>query len=98
MLDIVTEYAKRWRFCINPKKTKVLCFMETTQQAQQRKERFGESWICGGQEIAIAQSYVYLGVTMTDDLDFTTHKPGQTSVQAVPDVPHDTGTQEKRAA
>ena len=57
MLDIVTEYAKRWRFCINPKKTKVLCFMETTQQAQQRKERFGESWICGGQEIAIAQGH-----------------------------------------
>ena len=44
-------------------------------------QRYAHPWLqiaphtsqSGGQEIAIAQSYVYLGVTMTDDLDFTTH-------------------------
>ena len=37
MMDTVTQYARKWRFCINPKKTKVLCFMENKEQALKRE-------------------------------------------------------------
>ena len=61
----MSKYASKWRFRINPKKTKVVCFKETPAQAQTRLNQFGDTWSCGGQQIVIAESYVYLGVTMT---------------------------------
>ena len=44
MMDVVTEYAKKWRFEINPKtdKTSVLAFMETKQQKRERIASFGQ--------------------------------------------------------
>ena len=51
MLDVVTQYARTWRFCINPSKTKVLCFMESTEHKQQRMADFGNTWMCGGHQI-----------------------------------------------
>ena len=50
MLDVVTQYARTWRFCINPSKTKVLCFMESAEHKQQRMADFGNTWMCGGHQ------------------------------------------------
>ena len=34
---------------------------------------FGDKWFCGGHDISIAESYVYLGVTLTPNLTFNKH-------------------------
>ena len=75
MMDVVTEYAKKWRFEINPKtdKTSVLAFMETKQQKRERIASFGQTWMCGGNRIYEEPHYVYLGVHLTTDLNPHTH-------------------------
>ena len=73
MMNIITQYAKKWRFEINPTKTKILCFAESPEQESERIAEFGSKWRCGGHIIDIAPSYVYLGVPLTPDLEFNTH-------------------------
>ena len=75
MLDIITEYSRKWRFSINPQtsKTSVLSFMETKTQAAKRKAAFGDTWWCGGNRIFEEEHYKYLGVHITPDLNPTKH-------------------------
>ena len=73
MMNVITEYAHKWRFEINDAKTKVMCMCETKPQRQLRVSRWGETWQCGGRTIAVADAYVYLGVTITPNLDFSIH-------------------------
>ena len=73
MMNVITEYAHKWRFEINDAKTKVMCMCETKPQRQLRVSRWGETWQCGGRTIAVADAYVYLGVTITPNLDFFIH-------------------------
>ena len=75
MMSILTKYARKWRFEINPKRTKtaVLCFLETKTQERQRKDTWGATWRCGGHVIHERDSYVYLGVQFTTDLNFHPH-------------------------
>ena len=48
MMNIITQYAKKWRFEINPTKTKILCFAESPEQESERIAEFGSKWRCGG--------------------------------------------------
>ena len=73
MMDVIAKYARKWRFQINDGKTKVMCMFETKKQQVARESNWGSTWMCGTNVIATTQSYVYLGVTLTPDLDFTTH-------------------------
>ena len=53
MMDVVTDYAKKWRFEINPatSKTSVIPFMETEARRHRRLGEFGGTWMCGGHRI-----------------------------------------------
>jgi hypothetical protein len=50
-----------------------LCMCETKAQAKERTKNWGRTWQCGAHTIQAVQFYVYLGVTITPDLDFTKH-------------------------
>jgi len=73
MMDVITDYAKKWRFQINESKTKVMAMCERHATSQQRKHNWGDTWNCGGKIIRMTEYYVYLGVTIKSDMDFTTH-------------------------
>jgi hypothetical protein len=71
MLDVIDEYAERWRFQINDSKTKVMCLFESPNDKQARLRQWGSVWTCGANTIKTTEYYVYLGVTLTPTLDFT---------------------------
>ena len=70
MLDCVTEYSRKWRFRVNPKKGKseVMRFGKT--------ERGQTKWMLGGKEIYETAQYKYLGVEINKGIQF---KEGKTT-------------------
>jgi hypothetical protein len=75
MMDVITDYAKKWRFQINESKPKVMAMCEPHAASLQRKHNWGDTWNCGGKIIRTTEYFVYLvcGVTIKSDMDFTTH-------------------------
>jgi hypothetical protein len=73
MMDVITDYAKKWRFQINESKPKVMAMCERRAASLQREHNWGDTWNCGGKIIRMTEYYVYLGVTIKSDMDFTTH-------------------------
>jgi hypothetical protein len=68
MMDVVSEYSRKWRFSINPKKGKseVLIFG--------RKSRHQRKWMLAGKEVGETTTYKYLGVELQSGLRFRKHK------------------------
>ena len=64
MLDCVTEYSRKWRFRVNPKKGKseVMRFGKTG--------RSQTKWMLGGKEIYETAQYKYLGVEINKGIQF----------------------------
>ena len=64
MLDCVTEYSRKWRFRVNPKKGKseVMRFGKTG--------RSQTKWMLGGKEIYETAQYKYLGVEISKGIHF----------------------------
>ena len=68
MLDIVTEYSRKWRFGLNTKKGK----SEVMVFGREGKGR-AEFWLAG-QKLGRTESYKYLGVEIRERLDFKRYK------------------------
>jgi hypothetical protein len=68
MLDCVTEYSRKWRFRVNPKKGKseVMRFGKTG--------RSQTKWMLGGKEIYETAQHKYLGVEIHKGIHFTAVK------------------------
>jgi hypothetical protein len=69
-LDIWTKYAEKWRFKTHPVKSQVMCCCETPAR---RESRAMTEWWLMKQGIKEVQLYVYLGIILTPDIDFTQH-------------------------
>jgi len=61
MLDLLTEYARRWRFEYNPSKSNVIAYGTKRQVAEVDAERF----TLGGADVAVVRDYKYLGCEMS---------------------------------
>ena len=61
MLDVVTKYARQWRFELNAKKSEVVVF-------GQRYPPRHVDWTLGGQTIKQVTKYKYLGIELTRTL------------------------------
>jgi hypothetical protein len=73
LLDVLKEYATKWRFKIHEIKTQVMCFNEGKGEESQRlADGYGE-WKLGNRTIKSTPQYVYLGVLLTSDLSFLKH-------------------------
>jgi hypothetical protein len=68
MLDVVSEYSRKWRFRVNPKKGKseVMVFG--------RKNRVAQKWMLAGKQIGETNVYKYLGVELCKGLSFKLFK------------------------
>jgi hypothetical protein len=69
-LDLLTTYAKKWRFKTHPIKSQVMCCCESPTQRQSRTLK---EWWLMNQSIKEVSLYIYLGIILTPDLDFTQH-------------------------
>ena len=69
MLDIVTEYSRRWRFRVNPKKDKseVMLFGRKPRSKNRK-------WMLAGVEIGETNMYKYLGIELKSELSFKNYK------------------------
>ncbi|MFN9380495.1 MAG: RNA-directed DNA polymerase [Bacteroidota bacterium] len=64
MLDCVTEYSRKWRFRVNPKKGK----SEVMRFGKTRRSQI--KWMLGGKEIYETAQYKYLGVEINKGIQF----------------------------
>ena len=55
MIDIVAQYAKKWRYRLNPPKSKVLVFGS-------RAPPPSTSWSINGEKLEAAKEYLHLGI------------------------------------
>jgi hypothetical protein len=69
-LDILSTYAKKLRFETHPVKSQVMCCCESVAQ---RESRTMKEWWLMGQKIKEVPLYVYLGIILTNNIDFTQH-------------------------
>ena len=69
-LDILSKYAEKWRFKTHPIKSQEMCCCETDNQ---RRSRTMNEWWLMNQKIKEVPLYVYLGIILTPDIDFTQH-------------------------
>ena len=71
MLDVVSEYSRKWRFRVNPKKGKseVMVFG--------RKNRVAQKWMLAGKQIGETNVYKYLGVELCKGLNFKYSRNGR---------------------
>jgi hypothetical protein len=58
MMDVVTEYAKKWRFEVNRGKSQVVVYGAGNKGWWDRK------WMLGGGELKHVEGYTYLGMEM----------------------------------
>ena len=68
MFDVVSEYSRKWRFKVNPKKGKseVMVFG--------RNHRVAQKWMLAGKQIGETSVYKYLGVELCKGLNFKLFK------------------------
>ena len=64
MLDALDEYCKTWRLTINPNKSKIVHFRRKSCPTSTRQ------FHCGNKAIEIVSSYKYLGLVLSEFLDF----------------------------
>ena len=64
MLDALDEYCKTWRLTINPNKSKIVHFRR--KSCPRSKQQFH----CGNKTIKIVSSYKYLGLVLSEFLNF----------------------------
>jgi hypothetical protein len=66
MLDVVTEYSRKWRFRVNPKqgKSEVMVF------GRRVKEKKARTWMLGGEQIEETARYKYLGMDLGKGIQF----------------------------
>ena len=64
MLDALDEYCKTWRLTINPNKSKIVHFRRKSCP------RSTQQFHCGNKAIEIVSSYKYLGLVLSEFLDF----------------------------
>jgi len=62
MHNVVTEYARKWRFNVNNRKTKVVIYAS----AELKREAELRTWSIGGSPIEVADHYKYLGAEVGD--------------------------------
>ena len=55
MIDIVAQYAKKWRYRLNPQKSKVLMFGSKAPPPS-------SSWSINGVKLEVVKEYLYLGI------------------------------------
>lgn len=65
MLDVLYHWCERWNMVVNPDKSKVVHFRNPSVARTQ------ESFSCGPLDIGITPQYKYLGLTLTEHLDYT---------------------------
>ena len=69
MANVLAEHARKWRYQINLKKTKYMCFSQPPSNQQQHAASTSQLVWDGGQLIDKVASYKYLGIHLSETLD-----------------------------
>ena len=82
MLDVLSNWSSKWRIFVNKKKTKTVHFRKSTMPQSTFEFK------CCGSIVEYVSSYKYLGVTVSEHLDFTENAEilGQASGRALGSV------------